>query len=136
MFNLQSPIDRTTISGIAELLSSKKEDVRALTKGFPGNHQDNGKQIVIKLNEHNLTIEYTVSTATFIAIHGKFNLSIPELIDLYVTFRKVYVPYDDNYEFFFNEDKQKGSYILNAFVVREDYEKTDQVKISRIHLQW
>lgn len=117
LINQLKTIDKTNIIDVIEYLSLQK-DIQQLKKLLGNEKSNNGYgttfispqnklfgSIYIHSDENNISV----------GLSGNFNLEFETLLSIFGQFREVYVPYDDHYMCFFNENKRLGNYILSTY---------------------
>lgn len=140
MFNFTIRIDKITLPYLIEYLGESKDNISKLANEIKGTKEENETQMVIRINDSNavkvIVITHAGQVAEHITLYGKFHVKLNDLLERYLRCRKVYVPYDDNFEFFFNEDSKEGDYVLKVFTDRTTYEKEENFELHNLHLRW
>lgn len=70
-----------------------------------------------------------------VTMYGKFEFSFTDLIQYWGPYRKVFVPYDNLNHYFFNENKEKGNYVLETYTDDEDA-NVGNWSIPNIQIRW
>ena len=104
---------------------------------FEGNIEKYQNRVLIKNISDNLNtiiIDLKNDNIDSIVFNGNHNLSFSDLVNKFGSFRKVYVPYDDAYHYFFNEGIEGAKYVIRIILPFDISLSNNDNKLSNIFM--
>lgn len=120
MKNIQ--LDKDNIEAIARNFKDGKGVCNSFIEDFHGVIEkqyisDNWEKYILKNVSDSIktvVLDCVNNNLKTIAFYGTLQISFNDLLSIYVKYRRVYASYDEITQFFFNEDKSKGAYVITC----------------------
>lgn len=129
-------ISKENLFDFANLFIKKsKDEIYSIINGSEIHKLDKNKILIKGDNPKTFTIildfdnEY-IRCLTYSSIH---EVSIADLIAAFGFYRKVYVPYDDKYHLFFNENYAKGKFTIKVLCSDIEQEKSNKINLLQFY---
>lgn len=139
-------IKTDNIEGIANAFQDDRISCSAVKDVFGGTIEEydvgkNGKKIIVRSQTSikAIVIDCINGKIESIAFYGSLQISFNDLIAIFGNYRSIYSTYDETTQFFFNEGKSKGNYVIccniDGIEKEQGYEwRTKQLSHLSIHL--
>lgn len=128
MITLFDKVYKDSLEDLIRFFDQAKSDGEKMADGIEGDRQDTQtdfqNQTLIRIGRSGsetrviMLIYKQRPLVESVVLYGRFSLTFSDLENLYKTYRKVYSRYDDDYFFFFNENR------VSTFLGSNDVERS------------
>lgn len=129
-------INKDNLLEVINVVVNNSNHIDKLLLFFEGNIEKYKNRVVIKNISDNLNtiiIDLKNDNIDSIGFNGNHNLSFSDFVNKFGSFRKVYVPYDDAYHYFFNEVNKREKYVIGT-VLSIDISTSNDSKLKNIFI--
>ncbi len=139
LINEIKTLNRDNLIAICKYLYGYKSD-RELLNSILGTIRSNngyGTNFIEPRNKNfsSMYLHVDNNESISVGLTGSFDLRFSDLVLLFGKYREVYVPYDDHYMYFFNENSLGGNFRVSTFS-KENSQTIRDWSITSINLEF
>lgn len=119
-------MDKIKVKDFINSLKKKRTDIKSLIDEIGSNPSYAEERIILKQGSfyNTCVIDFANKEVQAITFYGNVNITINDLVEIYGNYSQKFVPHDDIYDFYFNQDKSEGNFIIRIFFDRQLIERS------------